>query len=143
MNPKTFDLRPAVLALATCLTLSGLAQTPDNPPRRDGDRPPVREGSPREGRPNFQGQPPDGPGGPGRGGFGGVQQKTKLVKQFDKNGDGRLDIAERKAAREFLAQERAEGRGPRGFGGRGGRGGAGGAGFGRGGGNRETANARA
>ena len=38
---------------------------------------------------------------------------TKLVKQFDKDGDKRLNFAERKAAREFLAQERAAGRGPR------------------------------
>ncbi len=42
--------------------------------------------------------------------MGGV---TKLVEKFDKNGDHRLDAAERQAARAFLAQERAEGRGPR------------------------------
>lgn len=40
-------------------------------------------------------------------------EETKLVKTFDRNGDGRLDDAERKAARDFLAKERAEGRGPR------------------------------
>lgn len=53
-------------------------------------------------------------------------QQTKLLKQFDKDGDGRLNNEERKAARAFLQKEKAEGRGPRGFGGRGGRGGPGG-----------------
>ena len=51
-----------------------------------------------------------------RGGFGGpMQQERKLVAQFDKNGDKRLDTAERKAAREWLATQPAGG-----FGGRGG-----------------------
>ncbi|HKB05555.1 MAG TPA: CotH kinase family protein, partial [Gemmataceae bacterium] len=44
-----------------------------------------------------------GPGGPAR----------KLVKDFDKDGDGRLSADERKAARESLAKD---GRGPGGFG---------------------------
>lgn len=48
-------------------------------------------------------QPPFGPGGP----MG--QQERKIVKQFDKDGDGRLNAEERKAAREFLKKE-----GPRG-----------------------------
>ncbi len=47
-----------------------------------------------------------------------MQQEAKLVKQFDQDGDKRLNTAERKAAREFLAKEKAEGRirqrGPRG-----------------------------
>ena len=65
--------------------------------------------------------PPGGPQGPppmgfgGRGGFGG--EERKVVGMFDKNGDKRLDTAERKAAREALA---AEGTGRRGFGRRGG-----------------------
>ena len=63
------------------------------------------------------------------------QSEIKLVKQFDKDGNGWLNAAERKAAREFLQQERAEGRGPRGWGGRGGRGG--GPGFGGRGGSQE------
>ena len=46
-------------------------------------------------------------------GGGGAPEELKLVKQFDKDGDQRLDAAERKAAREFLAKEKAEGRGPR------------------------------
>ena len=32
-----------------------------------------------------------------------MRQETKIVKQFDKNSDGWLNLAERKAAREFLA----------------------------------------
>ena len=43
-------------------------------------------------------------------GFGPERQELKLVKQFDKNGDGRLDAVERKAARPTAA---AQGRGPR------------------------------
>jgi hypothetical protein len=56
------------------------------------------------------GQP--GRGGPG-GGFGGIRLDFPLRKQFDRNGDKILDREERKAAREFLQKERAEGRGPR------------------------------
>lgn len=43
----------------------------------------------------------------------GVQADRELVPRFDKDGDKRLNAAERQAAREFLAQEVAEGRGPR------------------------------
>jgi hypothetical protein len=45
--------------------------------------------------------------------MGDVPKELKLVKQFDKDGDQRLNAAERKAAREFLAKEKTEGRGPR------------------------------
>ena len=65
-----------------------------------------------------------GPGGPGGGFQGGPQgpfgrgpmgqQEQKLVKQFDKNKDDRLDNDERKAARAWLAEN---GGGGRGFGG--------------------------
>lgn len=48
-------------------------------------------------------------GGKGPGGFGG--QPRKLVKEFDKDGDGRLNNEERKAAREFLKKSPA-GKGP-------------------------------
>ncbi len=70
-----------------------------------------------------QPQPPGGPPPFGRGGPGGpggfMGQQFKLVKQFDKNGDGWLNKEERQAAREHLKKERAGGRG--GFGrGRGG-----------------------
>ena len=40
----------------------------------------------------------------GRFGFG--QQETKLVEQFDKDGDHRLDSSEREAARTFLESQR-------------------------------------
>jgi hypothetical protein len=71
-----------------------------------------------------QAQGPAGfPGGPpmpaGRGGFGGPQE-LKIVAQFDKNKDNRLNADERKAAREWLAANPVGGR--RGFGGRGFRG---------------------
>lgn len=52
----------------------------------------------------------------GRGGFGGlsfsggVQPETKLVKQFDKNSDGWLNLEERKAALDFLNQGEQGGR---------------------------------
>ena len=94
------------------LTVSALAQTPPPTPR---------PGAP----PNFDGPPPFDPAGPppgrGPGGFGGppggVREDRKLVQQFDKDGNKRLDANERKAAREFLAKENAEGqnqgRGPR------------------------------
>ncbi len=55
--------------------------------------------------------------GPGRG-PGPMQQERKVVAQFDKNGDKRLDTAERKDAREWLATQPAMGFGGRGrFGG--------------------------
>lgn len=64
-------------------------------------------------------QPPDfggrGFGGFGGGGRGGMGQRTKLLPQFDKEGKGYLDAAERKAAREYLATQPRRGRG--GFGG--------------------------
>jgi len=54
------------------------------------------------------------PFGPGRG-PGGPGEERKIVGQFDKDKNGRLDAAERSAAREWLA---AQGGGQRGFGGR-------------------------
>ncbi len=45
------------------------------------------------------------------GGFGRFgQQELLLVSQFDRNGDRRLDTAERQAARAFLATQRGRGR---------------------------------
>src|SRR2546426_6880191 len=92
--PLKLQLKGFTLCLLVfCGALSGLAQPADNPPRR-------------EDRPNFDGPSPFGPGGPSRGGFGGMmRQKTILVDQFDKDGDKRLNAAERKAAREFLQKE--------------------------------------
>jgi spore coat protein CotH len=73
--------------------------------------------------------PPDGFGGPpGMGPGGGAPggKKTKLVAKFDKDGDGRLNADERKAARAYLASSSSQGR----FGGPGGRRGGGPMGFG-------------
>jgi hypothetical protein len=59
----------------------------------------------------------------GQGPFGGPpgRQELKVVKQFDKNGDGWLSATERKAAREYVSQRGFSGRGfrpgPRGRGG--------------------------
>jgi len=55
--------------------------------------------------------PMQGPGGPGRGpgGPGGPGGEIKLVDQFDRDGDKRLNDEERAAAREHLAQIRSAG----------------------------------
>jgi hypothetical protein len=66
----------------------------------DGNRPPPQfRGGPRFGMRRGPGGPPPG-----------VQAPLKLVAQFDKNGDGWLNSEERQAAREYLAEELAEGR---------------------------------
>ncbi len=77
----------------------------------------------------FRGQGPGGPG--GRGGFGGMQQQErKVLDQFDKDKNKRLDLAERTAARAWLATQPAGGfGGPGGPGGRRGGGGGGRGGF--------------
>jgi len=107
MNSRQVKFALWCPAVAGSLILAAFGQAPGAPPPDDG--------------PGFDRPPPFGPGGfgpggPGPGGFGGMQEKIKLVKQFDKDGDGRLNTAERKAAREFLAKERAEGRVRRRFG---------------------------
>ncbi len=88
--------------------------------------------------PQFGPGGPGGFGGPGggRGGPGGFmgQSERKIVKQFDKDGDSRLNKDERAAAREFLKTDGGGG----GRGGRGGFGGPGGPGGGRGGFGREN-----
>jgi hypothetical protein len=61
----------------------------------------------------------------GRGG-GPIRQELKLVEKFDKDGDQKLNAEERKAAREYIAKEKAEGRLGRGPGGPGRFGGPGG-----------------
>ena len=55
--------------------------------------------------------------GPGPGGMGPSQAERQVVAQFDKDGDKRLNAAERRDARTWLESQ------PRGTGGRGGRGG--------------------
>ncbi len=91
--------------LLAILPMALLAQPPQPPP----------EGFGPGGPPGF------GPGGPGGRGGGPMMQETKLVAQFDLDGDKRLNATERAAAREYHKTNRA-GRGGR-FGGRGGRGG--------------------
>ena len=86
MKSPVYFLLTLASASAWCFVL--FAQAP-NPPRGDS--------------PGF--------GGGRFGPPGGVQEETKLQKQFDKDHDKILNSAERKAALEFLAQERAEGRG--------------------------------
>ena len=89
-----------------CLTLSLLAQAPDNR-------------LPPDGKSDSAGPPPQGPDGlpqrgRGPGGFGGpMQQKIELLKRFDKDADGRLNATERETARQSLKSERGEGRGRR------------------------------
>ncbi|HMJ92158.1 MAG TPA: CotH kinase family protein, partial [Candidatus Acidoferrum sp.] len=52
---------------------------------------------------------PDAPRAFGGSSGGFSREERKLVKQFDKDNDKRLNAEERKAAREFLAKERASG----------------------------------
>lgn len=97
MKPIERLRRNLALLIGCALAVTGVAQTPMNQPRGgDGD---------------FDGPPPFGPGGFGPGGPGGMNQETKLVKQFDKDGDKRLNAEERKAAREFITKQKAH-RGP-------------------------------
>lgn len=106
----------ALTALALGLAASNFAQFPDQrPPRGDDPGGPPSDQFEGPGGPRFGPGGPGGPGGPDRGGFG-MSQERALVKQFDKDGDGRLNAAERKAARELLTKEAGEGRGGRGFG---------------------------
>ncbi len=86
------------VVLFAATVMAALAQPPGFPP------PPPGGGFPPDGPPRGFGGPPPGFG-PGA--------NQKLVKDFDKDGDGRLDAAERKAAREHLAKNPR-----RGFGGR-------------------------
>jgi hypothetical protein len=77
-------------------------------------------------RSSVRAQGPDRfPGGPfGRGGFGGGQQERKVLAQFDKDKNKRLDLTERTAAREWLPTQQTFGPGAgRRGGGPGGRGG--------------------
>jgi hypothetical protein len=60
--------------------------------------------------PPFGGGFPPGQGGGRFGGPPGMNQEIKLVKQFDKDGDKRLNNAERKAARAFLRSGNGGGR---------------------------------
>lgn len=106
-------------SLPMWLLLGGLvfcaqAQNPGDSPQSKN------QSGPNSGEPPPMGGPPPfgqgGLGGRGPGPMGWMQQERKVVKQFDLDGNKRLDVAERRAARESLAKERAEGGGrPGGF----------------------------
>lgn len=100
-----FNAGLLVLALA-CLTASTRAQPAPSDPPPPGFGPPGRGPGP------FGGPPPFGPGGPRFGGFGG--EELKILAKFDEDKNGHLNAEERKAAREFVKQER-ESRGGGGF----------------------------
>jgi hypothetical protein len=100
-----------------------IAQTPPAPEGTENRPPPDADFGPPLGQPSSDGPGGFGPGGfspGGRGGPGGpggmMSEETKLLKQFDQDGNGRLDNEERKAARAHLSQQRGN-RGPDGFGG--------------------------
>ena len=121
MSKVRWVVLPTVL-LGSCFLAPLAVQSQDEPPRRDERRePPGR----REEGNRLPGQ--GGPGGPGgQGGmvFGGgpMAAQRKILKQFDKDGDGRLNKEERTAAREFLKKDGGGRRGfPGGPGGPGGR----------------------
>jgi hypothetical protein len=98
-------MKTSLALIAFCSALTAVAQFPDQGPPPDGFGP--------------GGPPPLAQRGPGPGGPGGpMQQEIKLLGQFDKDGDKRLNAAERKAAREFAQKQRAQGPGSRGPGGR-------------------------
>ena len=122
MIAKLNFLRAGALCGAALFLSHSVFGQADNPPRREAQRPPGgNQPGPGQG-PGFGGPPqgfqPGGPGGfggpGGPGGFGGPGQAVELIPKFDKNADKRLNATERKAAREFLAEEKAAGRGQRG-----------------------------
>ncbi|HOW68082.1 MAG TPA: CotH kinase family protein [Candidatus Paceibacterota bacterium] len=121
MKLTCLHLRLCVLALGCGLAAALLAQAPNPPAPAEDGRPPADGGErPPWGGPDSGGPPPFGRGGFGPGGPG-MQQETKLLKQFDKDGNGWLNSEERKAAREFKKERVARdgrGFGPRPFGGR-------------------------
>lgn len=98
-------LRWSILVFAGVLTMPLLATQPDDETKKSDKK--------EFGKKDFFF------GGPG--GFGGMtKDRRKLVDQFDKDRDGRLNAEERKGAREFIKKERASGKGGFGPGGKGG-----------------------
>ena len=86
----------------TVTAIAAFAAFPGAAPQRPAGLPPGDPASPA-----IAGQ--RNPGGPGRGGPGGGE--IKLVKQFDRNKDGRLDREERREARAHLDTIRGGGAG--------------------------------
>src|SRR5687768_16425548 len=105
-----FRTTVAALLLVGCGTLiltPWLLAQSDRPDQAEEQLVPPKEAA----QPDFKkGRPKKGPGGPdvftGPGG-----QKRQLVKQFDKDGDGWLNKAERQAAREFIKKNPRKGPG--------------------------------
>jgi Ca2+-binding EF-hand superfamily protein len=96
-----YRTRWTVLSLAllgSCFLAPLTARPQDTPPRKDDkkedkkEQPRTPQGDPRPGGPMMM------MGGP----MGG---QRKILKQFDKDGDGRLNREERQAAREFLKKQ--------------------------------------
>lgn len=114
MKLQPFDFRFVLLALAFgwALPLACLGAEASTP--QEDSTPTATTAPSRGARSNSGGRRSFGPGG-----MGGMQQHTALVKQFDKDSNGRLSSAERKAAREFLAAQASTGRGSRRMGPRG------------------------
>ena len=90
--------RDGEISAAEIRNAAGIVRKLDK--NRDGQITPDELGPP-PGERGFRG--PGGPRGPNR-------QTIKLVKEFDKDGNGRLDVAERKAARASLANRQNGGR---------------------------------
>src|SRR5262245_5108036 len=104
MNMRTWPALLAVLiGVALVATSPDATGQPD--PKKEKEKEPEKKG----------------PFGKGFGFGGPMGQTRKLVAKFDKDGDGRLNTEERKAAREFIKSDRGKG----GFG-KGGPGGPGG-----------------
>ncbi|TAK94543.1 MAG: spore coat protein CotH [Verrucomicrobia bacterium] len=115
MNQFFLRVRCVALLIACGSALSARAQTANDSNLNDRRR--EFDGTPSFGADGF------GPRGFGAGGPGPMPEQIKLLSRFDRDGNHRLDVAERKAAREFLAQERTNrpahglmGRPPFGFG---------------------------
>jgi hypothetical protein len=89
-----------LLGLAAFVALGAAAQTEAQAP--PPGLPPLPPGAP--------GFPPPPPGAPGfpplpPGGLEAIAQDRPVLKQFDKDGNGRLDLAERNAARAWMATQ--------------------------------------
>ncbi len=119
---RAFSIAFVIAAFAFSLMrlLPFLARNNPDGPRPGGwqNNGEQRRDGPPDGGPAFRGPRFGGPRRrPGDGGPSpGFTAPLKLVSQFDKDGDGRLDSAERTEAREFLAKEQTEDhdrRGPR------------------------------
>lgn len=97
------ELRPKawILALVLNVALACLAIAQSDKDDKPNGPPTGGTFQPQDG-PGFGGPPPFGPGG------GPMMQEKKVVKRFDKDGNGWLNAEERKAAIEALAKEAEE-----------------------------------